>query len=91
MQKSLTGQQVAAARRTNSIILTFLFGIVSLMLAFAFGTNILYIIAFFGLPLVLGKIWEEVRTQYVLQKPQTTLVDHHGTRKNEFTKFVSKR
>lgn len=76
MQKSLTGQQVAAARRTNSMMLAGVFAIVALMVAFAFGHNILYIIAFFGLPLVIGKIWEEVRTQYVLQKPQVVRKKH---------------
>ncbi|GAB5493248.1 MAG: hypothetical protein Phog2KO_34630 [Phototrophicaceae bacterium] len=70
MQKSLTAQQVATARRNNSIVLAVLFAIIALMLAFAFGQNILYIIAFFSLPVVIGKVWEEIRTQYVQQKPE---------------------
>lgn len=69
MQKSLTGSQVAAARRRNSMMLAGLFAIIALMVAFAFGYNILYIVAFFSLPLVIIKILEEVRTQYVFQKP----------------------
>lgn len=70
MQKSLTAQQVAVARRRNSIMLAGLFAIIALMVAFAFGYSVLYVLAFFSLPIIVVKIWEEVRTQYVFQKPQ---------------------
>ena len=70
MQRSLTSQQVAEARRRNTMMLAILFAIIALSVAFAFGHTVFYVIAFFTLPIAVVKIWEEVRTQYVFQKPQ---------------------
>ena len=70
MQKTQTKQELAVARRNNSIMLALLFTLIVASMVFAFGTNILYIIALFALPLLLVRTWEEVNRVYSAQKPQ---------------------
>ncbi len=70
MKKALTGQEVAEARRQNSMMLAVLFAVIVASMVFAFGSNILYIVALFVLPVGLVRGYEEVNRVYSARKPQ---------------------
>jgi|GEM_PF-4446607 len=70
MQKYATAQDITAARRKNSMMLALLFAVITALMIFAFGYQILMVIVIFGIPVLMTRIWEEVNTHYVGQKPQ---------------------
>ena len=65
-----TKQKISEDRRNNSMMLALLFAFIIASMVFAFGQNMVYVVALIALPFVLVRGYEAVNRSFSARKPQ---------------------